>query len=323
MSASPREPRTALVLGATGDQGWPQVVRLAQQGWRVLAAARSIERVAAAVAAAPSLDAPARARIVPTIVDHDDAESLTRAVCAADVVLANYPSSSLHDGGALIAAAERLGLAASRAGTRLVVLNTSLPLPERPLGFRAQDVRFAQRDALRAPGVPTISIQPVVYMDNLLRGWAYPAIVERDTFEYPHAPELEVSWLCQDDLASLMCAAVERPHLAGRDFNVGGPEILRGPEVARILSSVTRREIRFVSQPVDAFAARMHQVFARDASLDADALTTELARIYRWYNDAPEKPFCVDMTPVLRELPVTLTRFAEWAARQQWTRAGG
>jgi uncharacterized protein YbjT (DUF2867 family) len=316
-----RESRTALVLGATGDQGWPQVVRLARDGWRVLAAARSTERVARAVVAAPALDADARARIVPTAADHDDAESLTHAVAAADVVLANYPSSSLHDGGALIAATERLGTAASRAGTRLVVLNTSLPLPVRPLGFRAQDVRFAQRDALRASGVPTISIQPVVYMDNLLRGWAYPAIVERDAFEYPHANTLEVSWLCQHDLASLMCAAAERPHLAGRDFGVGGPEVLRGPDVARILSAVTGREIRFVSQPVEAFAARMHAVFARDASLDADALTGELTRIYRWYNEAPEKPFRVEMAPVLRELPVTLTTFAEWAARQRWTPA--
>jgi uncharacterized protein YbjT (DUF2867 family) len=315
------EPCTALVLGATGDQGWPQVVLLAQRGWRVLAAARSAERVERAVAAAPTLDADARARIAPTAVDHEDAESLTRAVAAADVVLANYPSSSLHDGAALIAAAERLGTAASRAGTRTIVLNTSLPLPERPLGFRAQDVRFAQRDALRASGVPTISIQPVVYMDNLLRGWAHPSIVERDTFEYPHATTLEVSWLCQDDLASLMCAAAERPHLAGRDFNVGGPDVLRGPDVARILSAVTGRAIRFVSQPVEAFAARMHAVFARDASLDANALTGELTRIYRWYNEAPERPFRVDMAPVLPDLPARLTTFAEWAARQRWSRA--
>ena len=315
--------RTALVLGGTGDQGWPQVVRLARQGWRVRAAGRTTARVAAAVADAPELAAAARARIVATAVDHADADSLARAVDGADVVLANYPSSSLHDGGALVTAAERLGAAAACAGIGLVVLNTSLPLPARPLGFRAQDVRFAQRDALRASGVPTISIQPVVYMDNLLRGWAYPSIADRDTFEYPHSPTLEVSWLCQDDLAALMCAAAERPQLAGRDIAVGGPEVLRGPDVARLLSRASGREIRFVSQLVDAFAERMRAVFARDASLDADALTGELARIYRWYNEAPEKPFRVDMAPVLRELPVQLTTFAEWAARQRWNRSGG
>ena len=311
--------RTALVLGATGDQGWPQVVRLARAGWQVRAATRSAARVERAVAAA-GLEAATAARIRPVAVDHADADSLARSLDGARAVLANYPSSSLHDGGALIAAAERLGTAAARVGTPLIVFNTSLPLPARPLGFRAQDVRFAQRDALRAAGVPTISLQPVVYMDNLLRGWAYPSIVDRDTFEYPHAPTLEVAWLCQDDLGALMCAALERPQLAGRDLNVGGPEILRGPDVARMLSAATGRSIAFLSQPVDAFAARMHAVFARDASLDADALTGELARIYRWYNEAPERPFRVEMGPVLRELPVRLTTFAEWAARQRWTR---
>jgi uncharacterized protein YbjT (DUF2867 family) len=311
---------TALVLGATGDQGLPQVLRLARAGWRVRAAARSVDRVDAALASRPDLAESDRARIVGVPADHADAAALGRALRGVDVVLANYPSSSLHDGGQLTAAAERLAAAAVREGVSLVVLNTSLPLPERPLGFRAQDVRFAQRDALRSAGVPTISIQPVVYMDNLLRGWAYPSIVDRSTFEYPHGEALDVAWLCQDDLAALMCAGAERPHLAGRNFNVGGPEILRGPEVARRLSVAAGRPIGFVSQPVEAFAARMHAVFARDASLDADALTGELARIYRWYNDAPERPFRVEMEPVLRELPVRLTPFADWAARQRWSR---
>jgi hypothetical protein len=29
-----------------------------------------------------------------------------------------------------------------------------------------------------------------------------------------------------------------------------------------------------------------------------------------------DKPFFVDMAPVLRDLPVTLTRLEDWAARQ-------
>jgi uncharacterized protein YbjT (DUF2867 family) len=306
-------PGTVLVLGATGDQGAPQVRSALARGWQVRAAARSAERVARA-------HAPAGASLQPVAVDHADEASLARALDGVDVVLANYPSSSLHDGPALVAAAARLGRAAARAGTRLVVFNASLPLPPRSLGFNAQDVRIAQRAALRDAGVPVVSIQPVVYMDNLLRGWAYPSIVERSTFEYPHAPELEVSWICQDDLAALMLAAAERPALAGRDFNVGGPEVLRGPQVAAILSGVLGRPIAFVSQPVEEFAARMHRVFARDASLDAESLTRELARIYRWYNDAPERPFRIDMASVLAELPAPLTTFRDWASRQRWTR---
>lgn len=85
-----------------------------------------------------------------------------------------------------MAAAELTGRLAARAGVELVVFNSSLPLPEHSLGMPAQDVRFAQRAALRECGLQVVSLQPVIYMDNLLRGWAYPAIVERNGFEYPH-----------------------------------------------------------------------------------------------------------------------------------------
>ena len=212
----------ALVLGASGDQGFPQALQLACNGWHVRAAARRLDRLHNALDNACAT--PVRARIVGVEVDFADAGSLARAMAGVDVVLANYPSSSLHDAGALIAAADATGAAAARAGVSLIVLNTSLPLPAVPLGFAAQDVRMAQRRALRDSGVPTISIQPVVFMDNLLRGWTYPEILAHDCLAYAHAPTLEVAWICLHDLAQLMAAAAARPHLAGRDISVGGPE---------------------------------------------------------------------------------------------------
>ena len=54
----------------------------------------------------------------------------------------------------------------------------------------------------------------------------------------------------------------------------------------------------------------MREEFVATATLDADRLVDELGRIYRWYNESAEKPFRIDMTPVLRDLPVTLTTFA-------------
>jgi uncharacterized protein YbjT (DUF2867 family) len=314
-----RRGRLALVLGATGDQGWPQVGELVAHGWRVRAAARTTARLSARIAEDPALAAAAReGRVEAVAVNHADAASLERALAGADVLLANYPSSSFHDARSLIDGAAAAGAAAARAGVQRVVFNTSLPMPATPLGYAAQDVRFAQREALGAHGVPVITLAPVVYMGNLLRGWAYPAIVERSAFEYPHYPDTEVAWICQEDLAKLMVAAAARPALAGRTLNVGGPERLRGADVARVLSEVLGRPIEFTSQPIEDFCARMRAVFARDATLDAARLVDELGRIYRWYNEAPERPFAVDMTPVLAELPVRLTTLREWAARQRW-----
>jgi uncharacterized protein YbjT (DUF2867 family) len=317
--------RHALVLGASGDQGLPQVVALADRGFQVRAAARDAARLRGAVDAALLLSSPERraalaARIDCIAADHADAASLARACAGCDVVLANYPSSSFHDAAVLEQGAAALATAARTTGVGLIVFNTSLPLPARPQGFRAQDIRFRQRALLRASGVPVISIQPVVYMDNLLRGWVYPGIVDADVFAYPHAPGLEVSWLCQRDLAQLMAAAAQRPALGGRDFNVGGPEVLRGADVACFLSAAAGRTIRFESQTIEAFCTRMRRVFEKSATLDADVLVAELGHVYRWYNESPERPFRIDMASVLAELPVELTTFRDWARGQRWSR---
>ena len=180
-----------------------------------------------------------------------------------------------------------------------------MPLRDRPLGFAGHDVRLAMVDAISQAGVPVIVFNPVVFMGNLLRGWAYPRIAQQDRFEYPHATDLEVSWVCQEDLASLMVAAVDRSDLGGRRFAVGGPETLRGADVAQALSRVLGRRIEFVPQDIDDFCAAIRpQLRIADAAL-REHMLTELARIYRWYNESPERPFKVDMRATLAELPVT------------------
>jgi uncharacterized protein YbjT (DUF2867 family) len=237
-----------------------------------------------------------------------------------DVVLANFPSSSFNDGPTLVRAAAATGAAARVAGVSLIVFNTSLPVMETPRGFAAHDVRLQMREALEASGVPVISLQPVVFMDNLLRGWAFPHIADHDRFVYPHDSSLEVCWICQDDLAALMLAAAARLDLAGRHIAVGGPAPIRGADVAAALTQASGREIRFESQSVEAFCLAMEALMQSRAPEERSRMIRELGNIYRWYNTSAERPFYVDMTPVLRELPVRLTSFAEWSARQHWRR---
>lgn len=301
--------RLALVLGASGDQGGPQVAALARSGWRVRAASRNGK-------IGFPLTPQSASRVECVNVDYGDSDSLARALDGVQVLLANYPSSSLNDGDVLVAAAQLTAELAANAGVELVVFNASLPLPERSLGMPAQDVRLAQRAALRDRGLRVISLQPVVYMNNLLRGWAYPSIVERNLFEYPHCPDLEVSWLCLDDLAAVAAAVAARPDLADRDFAIGGPGTLRGEQVAAILSEVCGRRITFSSLPIDAFGARVSSRFADRPN--AQSMRYELERIYRWYNESPTRPFRVEMTALSRDLGVQLTPFREWAARQNW-----
>lgn len=294
-----------VVFGATGDQGRAQVRALARAGHRPLAVSRGGNHAAAF-----------GEEVEPIRADFADHDSLARAVGAGDAVFLNLPSTSFQAAAPLVAAAEAIAGAAKAAGSRAIVFNTSLPVPRDKLGFAAQDARHEMRRAVLAAGVPAVVVQPVVFLDNLLKAWAWPSIAATGTIVYPHAETLDVSWICHDDLAALMVAALERPALAGSIFDVGGPDTVRGPELARRLGAAWNHPLAFRSQSIEDFCAGMHAVFRRVATLEADRLVGELDRIYRWYNQAPEHPFKIDMRPVLAKLPVTLTPIATWAARQ-------
>lgn len=293
------------VFGATGDQGAAQVRALLAAGHHPIAISRS-----------PAEQPSDAGRIERRAADFTDHGSLAAAMTGADAVFLNLPSTSFQAAPPLIAAAGAIADAAAAQGVRALVFNTSMPVPQEKLGFAGQDARHEMRRLVFASEVPAISIQPVVFLDNLLKGWAWPEIVRRDTIVYPHREDLDVSWICHTDLAALMIAALERPHLAGRTFAVGGAETVRLPQLAAKLSRAWGRPLAYESQSIDAFCANMRRVFEKRATLDAEPMVQELGRIYRWYNESPTHPFRIDMTPVLKDLPVALTPIEDWAAAQ-------
>jgi uncharacterized protein YbjT (DUF2867 family) len=294
---------TIVVFGATGDQGQAQVRALSRLG----RAARAVSRKG------NGLDLP---HIENVAGDFADAASLDRVLKGAKQVMLNVPSTSLVPPAPVVAAVDAVAKAAKRAGVEIIVFNTSLPVPEKKLGFAAQDAKVDMRDILFASGVPSISIEPVVFLDNMLKSWTWPGIAKEGKLVYPHRETLDVSWICHDDIASLMISAMDRPHFAGRRFPVGGPDIVRGPVLAQKLSRAWNMPIRFVSRSVEDFVADVRKVFRDATPEEADRLAYELDRIYRWYNESPDHPFCVEMGPVLKELPAELTPIETWAKRQ-------
>ncbi len=295
-----------VVFGATGDQGSAQVRALAAAGHHPVAVSRQPRPWAVAGRAVETLAA-----------DYAYPDGLADAVRGSDAVFLNFPSTSFQAAQPLVHAAGVIAQAAAASPTtRALIFNTSLPVPQDRRGFAAQDARHEMRRLIFASGVAVVSIEPVVFLDNLLKGWVWPAIAQHNRLVYAHKETLDVSWICHDDLAALMLAALARPYLAGRCFAVGGPETVRLPVLAQILGRAWSRPLVGESQSIDDFCQRMRQVFAGRSSLEADQLVGELHRIYTWYNESPEQPFRVDMASVLKELPVRLTPIAEWAARQ-------
>ena len=304
-SNSQISPRRVAVFGATGDQGAAQVQALARAGYHPVAVSRSPKPL--------SIDG---ASIETIAANFTDSHTLIKAVEGTDAIFLNFPSTSFQASEHLIAAASTIARTAASSGrTKSLIFNTSLPVPINKLGFPAQDARHEMRRLIFASGVPAVSIQPVVFLDNLLKDWAWPSIKINKKICYAHKEMLDVSWICHADLAALMIAALERPHLGGRCFNVGGPDTVCLPLLAKKLSHAWNCSLSYESQSVDNFCLGMHQVFKGKSSLEAEQLIGELHRIYTWYNNSTERPFCVDMAPVLKELPVHLTNIEEWAKR--------
>ena len=178
-------------------------------------------------------------------------------------------------------------------------------MPEETQHIEAQDDRREMRDILRATGVPVISIQPVVFLDNLFTPWARPALIERNTIVYCHQETLEVAWICHEDIANFMIAAMERPELAGRNLPIAGPETVCLPQLTEKLSRAWGRSLTYESQSVDDFCDNLGEAMKGQSSLDMDLVVEQMRRAYTYYRGSND--FNPDMSEVMELLPVKLT----------------
>ena len=293
-----------VVFGASGVQGAHQVPVLARASHSVVAVSRNPK----------PLEVDGKS-IETAAADFNDINAISRILTGANTIFLNLPSTSFNPSEPILAAAQSIGRAAKEAGVKLIVFNTSMPIPKEPQDIKAQDDRREMRRLLRESGVPVISIEPVVYLDNLLEGWALPPIRDRNTVVYCHKPSLEVSWICHHDVAQLMVAVMSRPDLAGRNFAVGGPETVHLNELAEKLSRAWGRKLDYENQTVADFCDKISKTM-QGRGLETDRIVKQMFKAYTYYNEAENKPFKIDMEPVLKELPVKLTSIEEWAKRR-------
>lgn len=156
---------------------------------------------------------------------------------------------------AVVAAAERAG-----AG-RLVLKHSGVSAVLR----RVREIVLGGR-------TPAVILQPTVYMDNLRAPWALPGIVRDGVFAYPIPPDLRVSWISHQTLGEYAATA---DGVTGRVFNIGGPTALTGVEVAALLSARAGRPVRFLTIPLNEFAAGLNAAFGPPAGDD-------IADLYRF-----------------------------------------
>jgi uncharacterized protein YbjT (DUF2867 family) len=300
--------RKVIVLGASGDQGHPLLERLIADGFEPTAGLRRADALAATpFAALPAVHA-----------DIDDEETLFEAFKGQDALALNLPFE--FDRARAAGFGARIGRAARRAGLAKIVFNTSCFVADHDLDLSAHDGRRDIEAHMSASGAAFVSIRPMVFMDNIIRIWSKPAVVNNGVFAYPAKDSLKISWICLRDVAAYVSLALGRDDLVADRISVGGPEALTGSEVAERLSAAAGRPIRFKSLTPDAYASNMSLLVTGSADVAPHSIYEGMAKFYRWYNAQHTSPLIVDIPPLLARLPVTPTPLADWAVRQDWNR---
>lgn len=281
-----------LVYGATGPQGRVVAERLLDAGLRVRVLARDPARAAAL--------AKRGAEVVQG--DYADPASLDAASRGVDGVFLVVPFLA-----AQLGAAPAVAKAAKAAGVRLVVWNTTGPVPGAPTGNPGADARLETRTALEASGLPHVTLEPSIYMENFLGPWTAPEVAERSVFAYPLPEGASIQPIAQADVATYAVEAFRRPDLAGSRFALCGPEALDGPAIAERVSAGLGRPVRFRSMPPEEFGSVLDRLFGPGAGEAATA----------FYRAAFANPAlistAIDPSPALAALPIAPTSLQAWA----------
>lgn len=291
-----------LVTGATGMQGRPIVDALLRRGFTVRALSRQNQ---------PGL--PDGAEVVRG--DLDDAASLASAFEGVDRLVLMLPL--VFDADQVRRFVGNVIDAARSAAVDLVVFDTSAPVPDEPVGVAAVDVKVEAAALLAASGLPVVTVRPTIYSDNLAAPWTAPGIVADRIIAYPLAADVRCAWITWEDAARCMAAAANDPTLAGRTFDVGGPEALDGAALAAAFTEALGSDHSYAAVPLEAFEQGLNGALGVPVG-------TEIAAFYHWLSG--EGANHLDVTRGRQasgatELGVTPVSIAHWAAHEVWDAA--
>ncbi|HEV2087218.1 MAG TPA: NmrA family NAD(P)-binding protein, partial [Cryptosporangiaceae bacterium] len=198
--------------------------------------------------------------------------------------------------------------AAKAAGVEMVVLNTSAQVLEgtQVKAYRARQVVV---DYLQASGIPNIVLRPTFYMEILLGPWIRPAIVENGLIAFPLPADFPMSWVSATELAGYAVAALDRPDLVGRTFDIGGPEALTGEDLASWFGKALGRTCSYFPITPDDYEKSLAPVFGATVAF-------EVASQVRCMIDRGSG--AVDMTATAATFSVEPLPLSRWIEGHSW-----
>ena len=300
------------VIGSSGRQGMAQVRQALAAGYDVRAISRQADPFAGA-----KIDGVERVEVRP--MDLYDPSTYRSALEGTDYVFYTPPLQARADRAVLVG---DVGKAAAELGVKRVVWNTSSWIPDKPGDAFTYAGNTAGINALWRSGAPGTVFGSVLFMDNLLTNWARPFIVNEGRYVYPHNPNLEANWISLDDVARFMLASLERPDMEGAWLNIGGPERMRGPQVAEVLSTTLDKPVKYDPCTPAELGRYLVQAAGDDIPAEMrDEFAKGIEAFYEYNNTAPTRAFAVDMDHVYERFPELegkLEPMSEWAPKQDW-----
>ena len=296
-----------LVLGATGDQGHPLITRLEKAGLTPIAALRNPD----------AFQGTEFAHVETVQADLYDAESMIGAARGVEAIAAHKPF--VIDREKAAALGNNIAAAATENGVKKIVFNTSCFVADKNNDNPAHDGRRDIEQAIMDSETPYVIFEPKVFMDNLIRGWNKPAIVNQGIFAYPAKPDLLISWICLDDVAAYMVEALTRDDIPNGRYAIGGPEALLGDQVAERLRKVAGKAITINSLTPDQIASGMSLLVTGSAQVEPLSIYDRMAGFYRFYNEQDVSPLIADNDAINNIFAHRPASLEQWAEQQDWT----
>ena len=158
--------------------------------------------------------------------------------------------------------------------------------------------------SLRASGIPSVVLRPVVYMSNLLFDAAAVA-----TGKLPSVfRDGRINLVDPRDVAAVAARTLVDPEHVGRTLEFGGPEALSWDDVAATLARVLGRRVEHVRLDDATFEAGVLQAGLPDFVVEAITSTASATRTGKYE---------VDDTVVQRVVGRRASSLAAWVARNR------
>jgi len=278
-----------VVTGATGQQGGAVARELLGARHKVRAVTRMPEAAPARALAALG------AEVVQG--DLDDPKSLQRALAGA---WGTFAVQNTWEAGVVKEEEQgkRFAELARAAGVKHFVY-TSVASAHRNTGIPHFDNKARIEQRVRDLEFPSwVILRPVFFMENLLSPSFKPGL-DQGQLAMGIKPTTRLQMIAVADIGKYGKTAFEgHDQLAGRAFDLAGDELTM-PKTAEIIGRLAKRPVAFVPVPI----------------AEVRKFSADWALMLEWFDAVG---YNADIAGTAKELGVTPTKFADWAARAAW-----